>query len=102
MCRPEAAPAAVITWYKDGILLNPGGAEADRVRQLPNGHLFIKGLTENDQGNYSCEAQNVHGKAMSSGLLTVLSKSFIYIEILENTFSKGIYQSAQNQSCCQM
>ncbi|ELT90327.1 hypothetical protein CAPTEDRAFT_180331 [Capitella teleta] len=77
-CRPEAAPypsAEEIIWYKNGVPLNPGSGENDRVQQLPNGNVFISNVQQSDQGVYKCHVSNSYGEAETVGNLTVLSKS---------------------------
>ncbi|OWF40587.1 contactin-like [Mizuhopecten yessoensis] len=74
VCKPEAAPKAVITWLKNGANLNlrvSSTETGDRVRLLPNGFLYMTQLTYGDNGLYTCVAENSLGKATSSGRLTI-------------------------------
>lgn len=72
ICKPEAAPAPTITWYKNGAPLNPGTDEYSRIRQLDNGNLLISPVQTNDAGLYKCQAENTLGSTESSGNLTIL------------------------------
>lgn len=67
-CNPEAAPRPRFSWRKDGNMIGAGG----RRRILPSGALFINPVSREDQGLYTCIAQNNLGTAESSGRLTVL------------------------------
>lgn len=78
ICNPESAPPSTKTWLKNGIGLNPSSDPQQRVQQLPNGNLHITQLQSDDAGNYTCEAENLLGKASSTGQLTVLRNIFIY------------------------
>ncbi|CAG0882320.1 unnamed protein product [Cyprideis torosa] len=69
-CRPEAAPMPrQFKWLKD--LYNIGSSRG-RIRVMLNGDLFIEGITLNDEGRYTCIAQNEFGEAQSTGRLVVL------------------------------
>ncbi len=67
-CEPEAAPRPKFVWRKDGNIIGTGG----RRRILPNGSLFINPVSRDDQGIFTCIAQNVLGSDESSGRLSVL------------------------------
>ncbi|ESO05253.1 hypothetical protein HELRODRAFT_185513 [Helobdella robusta] len=78
LCSPEASPPANKEWFKDGMALNPGTDPTSRIRMLPNGNLFIRQISSEDKGNYSCTAQNSYGTASSSGRLLVLPQFTIH------------------------
>ena len=63
--------------FKNNGQLNPGTDENSRVRQMPNGNLFISPVELNDEGVYKCHAANELGEASSTGNLTVLGESFL-------------------------
>ena len=79
-CRPEAAPFPEfddILWFKNGVPMNPGTGEGDRVQKLPNGNIFINSVQKSDQGTYRCKVSNEYGEADTTGNLTVLGESYI-------------------------
>ncbi|KAH9505461.1 hypothetical protein Btru_057388 [Bulinus truncatus] len=60
ICRPEAAPLPVITWFKNGVeLLN----SLSSIVQSTNGQLTIINVNMADQGTYTCKAVNQFGQA---------------------------------------
>ena len=62
--------------YKNNGALNPGTDENSRIRQMPNGNLFISPVETSDEAVYKCHAANDLGEASSTGNLTVLCKDF--------------------------
>nr|CAD7424829.1 unnamed protein product [Timema monikensis] len=68
LCNPEAAPKPKFLWKKDGNVIGSGG----RRRILENGNLIISPVSRDDEGVYSCNAQNMHGFDESHGRLVVL------------------------------
>lgn len=52
----------------------------DRMRQLPEGSLFIKTVTRSDAGEYSCSVEN------SFGVDTVTHQLIIHGESRETVF----------------
>ncbi|KAK6176500.1 hypothetical protein SNE40_014772 [Patella caerulea] len=78
VCNPEAAPAPVYKWLKNGrdLGLTPGTISGN-MRMLMNGNLYIEGVQQADQGTYTCEVENSLGKASSSGQLTVVEETRI-------------------------
>lgn len=56
-CQVHGYPVPAITWRKDDVKLNSN----NRVLTKKDGELFIKGLTQSDNGLYSCEASNDFG-----------------------------------------
>nr|CAD7573639.1 unnamed protein product [Timema californicum] len=68
LCNPEAAPKPKFLWKKDGNVIGSGG----RRRILENGNLIISPVSRDDEGVYSCNAQNMHGFDESHGRLIVL------------------------------
>ena len=53
-CNPEAAPRPKIVWKKDGYTIGSGG----RRIVLPSGHLLISPVSREDEGNFTCIAEN--------------------------------------------
>ncbi|XP_045597115.1 contactin [Procambarus clarkii] len=73
-CNPEAAPRPSFVWRQNGLVLGNGG----RRRILRNGNLIIDPVSREDEGNYTCTAENVYGSDTSSGRLIVLRKPEFY------------------------
>ncbi|XP_022915290.2 contactin isoform X1 [Onthophagus taurus] len=68
VCQPEAAPKPQFTWKKDGNIIGSGGHR----KIMENGNLFIGPVSRNDEGIYTCSAQNENGLDESRGRLIVL------------------------------
>uniref|UniRef100_A0A671Z122 Contactin 1b n=1 Tax=Sparus aurata TaxID=8175 RepID=A0A671Z122_SPAAU len=66
-CKPRAAPRPRFTWTKGKELL----FNNSRISILFDGSLEILNATTNDEGVYTCFAENDRGKANSSGYLTI-------------------------------
>uniref|UniRef100_A0A672JLP6 Contactin 1b n=1 Tax=Salarias fasciatus TaxID=181472 RepID=A0A672JLP6_SALFA len=66
-CKPRAAPRPQYTWTKGKELL----FNNSRISILFDGSLEIRNATKNDEGVYTCLAENDRGKANSSGSLTI-------------------------------
>ncbi|XP_053980917.1 cell adhesion molecule Dscam2 isoform X1 [Hylaeus volcanicus] len=56
-CLAVGVPAPEVTWKVRGAVLQP----SDRLRQLPEGSLFIKEVDRTDAGEYSCDVENSFG-----------------------------------------
>ncbi|XP_012286215.1 Down syndrome cell adhesion molecule-like protein Dscam2 isoform X2 [Orussus abietinus] len=56
-CLAVGVPAPEVTWKVRGATLQPN----DRLRQLPEGSLFIKEVDRADDGEYSCYVENSFG-----------------------------------------
>ncbi|XP_035731498.1 Down syndrome cell adhesion molecule-like protein Dscam2 isoform X25 [Vespa mandarinia] len=56
-CLAVGVPAPEVTWKVRGSVLQP----SDRLRQLPEGSLFIKEVDRADAGEYSCYVENSFG-----------------------------------------
>lgn len=84
-CNPEAAPRPRFTWRKDGNMIGNGG----RRRILPSGALLINPVSREDQGIYTCIAQNNLGTAESSGRLTIL-RGPVLIEPLPDRMQSAV------------
>ena len=67
-CNPEAAPRPKIIWKKDGYTIGSGG----RRVVLPSGHLLIHPVSREDEGNFTCIAENRFGSDESTGRVIVL------------------------------
>ena len=68
-CSPEAAPRPKLTW-KDG--LNRTIGSGGRRVILPSGHLLINPVSREDEGIFTCRAENRFGSDESSGRVIVL------------------------------
>ncbi|CAH0562661.1 unnamed protein product [Brassicogethes aeneus] len=67
-CNPEAAPRPKFTWIKDGNVIGSGGHR----KIYENGNLFISPASRDDEGVYTCRANNELGMDESKGRLIVL------------------------------
>ncbi|XP_076173882.1 Down syndrome cell adhesion molecule 1 isoform X21 [Ptiloglossa arizonensis] len=56
-CLAVGVPAPEVIWKVRGAVLQP----SDRLRQLPEGSLFIKEVDRTDAGEYSCYVENSFG-----------------------------------------
>lgn len=56
-CLAVGVPAPEVTWKVRGAKLQA----SDRLRQLPEGSLFIKEVDRTDAGEYSCYVENTFG-----------------------------------------
>ncbi|KAL4235250.1 hypothetical protein ACF0H5_006888 [Mactra antiquata] len=69
-CRPEAAPQPEITWSHNGQPISYGDG---RREIFLDGTLRITGVTQSDQGTYTCKATNINGEDQSSTQVLVMS-----------------------------
>ncbi|VVC34534.1 Hypothetical protein CINCED_3A024063 [Cinara cedri] len=76
-CNPEAAPKPKFTWKKDGNIIGSGG----KHRILDNGNLVINPVRKDDEGIYTCIAQNIVGNDESHGKLIVM-RGPVFVEQL--------------------
>ena len=67
-CSPEAAPRPNITWYRNGQRIGSGG----KITVFKNGNIYIKGLNNEDSGQYECVANNKYGTARSITQMIVM------------------------------
>ncbi|XP_063241894.1 basement membrane-specific heparan sulfate proteoglycan core protein isoform X7 [Bacillus rossius redtenbacheri] len=65
----KGIPAPTVQWRRPGGRPLPSGAE-----QLPGGVLRLTGITEADEGEYTCHAENEAGSVESVAVLTVQSR----------------------------
>ncbi|XP_056273089.1 contactin-1a [Pseudoliparis swirei] len=72
-CRPKAAPKPSFSWSKDTELLH----NKTRVLIWEDGSLEIRNVTRDDEGRYTCFAENDRGKANSTGSLVVTESTKI-------------------------
>nr|XP_031842375.1 Down syndrome cell adhesion molecule-like protein Dscam2 isoform X1 [Nomia melanderi] len=56
-CLAVGVPAPEVVWKVRGVVLQ----SSDRLRQLPEGSLFIKEVDRTDAGEYSCYVENSYG-----------------------------------------
>ncbi|XP_057660491.1 cell adhesion molecule Dscam2 isoform X12 [Diorhabda carinulata] len=59
-CLAVGVPTPVITWTIKGVKFSAN--TNDRVRQHPDGSLFIRDITRTDAGEYSCKVENDYGQ----------------------------------------
>lgn len=57
-CLAVGVPQPEITWKIQGIAF----ASNDHIRKLPDGSLFLRDVTRNDAGEYSCHVENSFGQ----------------------------------------
>lgn len=74
-CNPRAAPRPKFTWRKDKELL----FNNSRISVMFDGSLEILNATKNDEGVYTCFAENNRGKANSTGTLTITEATSITV-----------------------
>ncbi|RVE71610.1 hypothetical protein OJAV_G00053470 [Oryzias javanicus] len=72
-CRPNAAPKPSFTWSKGTELLS----NSTRILIWEDGSLEIRDVTPSDEGQYTCLASNILGKASSEGSLLVTDSTRI-------------------------
>lgn len=56
-CLTVGVPAPEVKWNRGGDAVQPN----DRLRQLPEGSLFLKEVDREDAGEYSCYVENSFG-----------------------------------------
>ncbi|XP_069489234.1 contactin-2 [Ambystoma mexicanum] len=66
-CQPRAAPSPIVFWSKGTELL----VNNTRVSIMLDGTLIIRNISRSDEGKYTCFAENLMGKANSTGTLSV-------------------------------
>ena len=79
VCDPTAAPLPTYTWLKDNseLSLTPGQfSEEDHYKLLRNGNLIIHGVTQSDQGRYTCRTSNSLGTAEDQTTLSTMGRFF--------------------------
>lgn len=88
-CRPKAAPKPAFYWSKDTELLS----NSTRVFIWEDGSLEILNVRREDEGRYTCFAENDRGKANSTGYLSVtdatkitLAPSDVDVKVGENAW----------------
>ncbi|XP_053572700.1 contactin-1 [Bombina bombina] len=72
-CKPKAAPKPKFSWSKGTELL----INNTRVSIWEDGSLEIINITKQDEGSYTCFAENDRGKANSTGTLSVTAATKI-------------------------
>lgn len=68
-CLAVGSPTPEIHWRLKGMEFTP----TDRIRQLPDGSLFIKEVSRQDAGEYTCTAENSISKDTITHKLIVLA-----------------------------
>lgn len=59
-CHAKAAPSAVNTWSKDGVVID--FVSLSRYTLVNNETLVIDSVSKQDIGNYTCRAKNLYGE----------------------------------------
>lgn len=72
-CLAVGVPAPEVTWKVRGAVLQ----SSDRLRQLPEGSLFIKEVDRTDAGEYSCYVENTFGHDTVTHQLIVHGEPFL-------------------------
>lgn len=75
----EGNPPPVVKWFKMGKKLGGG----KRVEDNGLGKLWIRGVVDGDEGDYSCVAHNVAGNASLTIPLHLLSNHFLHTSNLK-------------------
>ena len=70
-CKAAGFPPPIITWYKDGQMIN------GERRQFKKRTLDIKAIEFEDRGIYTCTAENLLGRVQLAVNLTVKGKQLI-------------------------
>ncbi|XP_052873092.1 cell adhesion molecule Dscam2 [Anopheles cruzii] len=68
-CLAVGSPTPDITWKIKGVEFVPN----ERIRQLPEGSLFIKDVVRQDAGDYTCTAENSIAKDSITHRLIILA-----------------------------
>ncbi|XP_066295757.1 roundabout homolog 1-like [Branchiostoma lanceolatum] len=86
-CAAAGDPQPTLTWYKDGQLLNvtPG----DTHYRITSEGLEILGVTDADEGSYTCRAESSAGFTESTGTLWVQVPAEIMTPPVNQTVSVG-------------
>lgn len=72
-CLAVGSPTPDITWKIKGVEFQPN----DRIRQLPEGSLYIREVIRQDAGEYTCTAENSIAKDSITHKLVILGKTFL-------------------------
>jgi hypothetical protein len=67
-------PPPIITWYKDGEILDEELMQWEGISVLTNGSLVISYATQQHEGMYECIASNVGGAVSQATTLHVLGE----------------------------
>uniref|UniRef100_A0A3B4A5C6 Ig-like domain-containing protein n=1 Tax=Periophthalmus magnuspinnatus TaxID=409849 RepID=A0A3B4A5C6_9GOBI len=96
-CKPRAAPRPRFTWTKGKELL----FNNSRISIMFDGTLEILNATKNDEGFYTCFAENDRGKGNSTGYLTITGQSVENIThyILIQKLCKRDRRQKKKKSC---
>ena len=70
-CLAVGSPTPDITWKIKGVEFQPN----DRIRQLPEGSLYIREVVRLDAGEYTCTAENSIAKDSITHKLVILGKN---------------------------
>ena len=81
LCWSVGEPVPDISWYFNDVMINVSDNSSKYMivpRSLnittTENTLTVYNVTSSDVGTYSCNASNIIGSVMSSGILTVTSK----------------------------
>ena len=69
-------PTPSVRWFRDGTEIP--NTDTPRYQLSPSGTtLFVEGVIEEDEGQFSCTASNIGGEDEATITLTVHSKSLV-------------------------
>lgn len=85
-CLAVGAPTPDITWKIKGVEFQPN----DRIRQLPEGSLFIKDVIRQDAGDYTCTAENSIAKDSITHKLIILAPPQSPVLTLSGTTTESL------------
>lgn len=66
-CNANGSPKPHVAWLLNGQRI----LRTERVSIYQNGSLFIANVEESDAGEYTCQAENLHGKTAATAALEV-------------------------------
>ncbi|XP_022777594.1 fibronectin type III domain-containing protein-like [Stylophora pistillata] len=75
-CEPDAAPPPTFEWFRNGTKITTGR----RYTVQADGVLWINDVTEDDRGEYRCNATNVLATAEDVGTATVYERTRITVK----------------------
>ena len=70
-CQARGDPTPAVTWLKSGVVIGLSG----QYSVLPNGTLSVTKATVNNQGLFSCRAENAAGRDEKKAYLVVTGMS---------------------------
>lgn len=77
-CTATGSPLPDLKWLYNGVELKKTGESIGKFQfvPVPNGlNLFMPEIMKNEEGTYTCQASNVHGKDTYNNRLEVIGKT---------------------------